>query len=306
MGSSVISESVGKAPLLCCHRSISLAGAGNFAALLVIYSFTCLTSTGQFFWTHCRDSCLWSTCLRLRMLCWRRRTQQRSVGVALADLAPFLEYPKLRQRKLLRRHLSKEKGNQLELIKSTYLFRGILWLLADDVEHTVLQGLLILWKSVLLPSVVEDASVEIAYRHTVLKKATAKPVVGLLLELELSAVLHELLELVRVTAAELLERQLDLLLLDSCVLFILGSTWESLPGELALEEVQNHVPDTLQIVSSRLLDAFMSRNWGVPSRSSQVFPVLVRDVLALAVFVALGEAEVDDIDLVFGGLGAAD
>jgi len=63
-----------------------------------------------------------------------------------------------------------------------------------------------------------------------------------------------------VTAAELLERQLDLLLLDSCVLFILGSTWESLPGELALEEVQNHVPDTLQIVSSRLLDAFMSRN----------------------------------------------
>jgi len=29
-------------------------------------------------------------------------------------------------------------------------------------------------------------------------------------------------------------------------------------------------------------------------------------VLALAVFVALGEAEVDDIDLVFGGLGAAD
>jgi len=78
------------------------------------------------------------------MLCWRRRTQRRSVGVALADLPSFLEYPKLRQRKLLRRHLSKEKGNQLELIKSTYLFRGILWLLADDVEHTVLQGLLIL------------------------------------------------------------------------------------------------------------------------------------------------------------------
>jgi len=143
-------------------------------------------------------------------------------------------------------------------------------------------------------------------RHAGLKEAQAGPVVGLLLEIELSAVLHELLELVGVSAAELLKGRLNLLLFDSGVLLVLGATWESLPWELTLKEVQKDMAYGLQVVSPGLLDSFMRRNGGVSSSASQVFAVFVRDVLALTVFVALGETEVDDVDVVASGLCATD
>lgn len=116
----------------------------------------------------------------------------------------------------------------------TYGGIGVSGLLADDIEHTVLEGLLVLGEAVLLPGVVEDAAVKVVALHAVLKKAEADPVVGLLFELELAAVLHILTELGGVAAAELLKRGLDLLFLDVVVLFVLGAAWESLPGELAL------------------------------------------------------------------------
>ena len=49
----------------------------------------------------------------------------------------------------------------------------------------------------------------------------------------------------------------------------------------------------------------MSGDGRVSSRASQVLPVLVRDVLALAIFVALGEAEVNNVDVVTGSLCAS-
>ena len=107
-------------------------------------------------------------------------------------------------------------------------------------------------------------------------------------------------------AAELLEGRLNLLLLDVGVLFILGAAWKSLPGELALEEVQNDVTDGLQVVSSGLLNALVRRNGGVSGRASKILAVLVGNVLTLTVFVAFGEAEVDNVDLVASGFGAAD
>ena len=49
----------------------------------------------------------------------------------------------------------------------------------------------------------------------------------------------------------------------------------------------------------------VSGDGGVSGRASQVLSVLVGDVLALAIFVALGEPEVDDVDVVAGRLGAS-
>ena len=42
----------------------------------------------------------------------------------------------------------------------------------------------------------------------------------------------------------------------------------------------------------------MGGNGGISGGSCQVFAILVGNVLALAVLVALGEAEVDDVDAV--------
>lgn len=175
-------------------------------------------------------------------------------------------------------------------------------LLADNVEHTVLEGLLVLGEAVLLPGVVVDAAVQVVPLHAVLEEAKAGPVVGLLLELQLAAVLHVLTELGRVSTAKLLQRSLNLLLLDVVVLFILGATWKSLPWELTLEEVEEDVTDGLQIVSPRLLDTLMRGNGGVSGRSGQVLSILEWDVLALRVLVALGQAEIDDVDVVTSGV----
>jgi hypothetical protein len=154
-------------------------------------------------------------------------------------------------------------------------------LLSNHVQHRVLQGLLVFGETILLPRVVEDASIEVVPVHAALEEGQAGSVVGLLLELERSAILHVLSELRWVTAAELLQGGLDLLLLDIVVLFVLGATWESLPGQLALDEVEEHMSNGFQIVTSALLDTLVSRDRRISGRSRQVLAILVRDVLAL-------------------------
>ena len=57
-------------------------------------------------------------------------------------------------------------------MSSTYLSRGrYLLFLADDVEHTVLQRLLILGEPVLLPGIVKDASIKVVSHHATFKEA---------------------------------------------------------------------------------------------------------------------------------------
>jgi len=87
-------------------------------------------------------------------------------------------------------------------------------------------------------------------RHTALKQSQASSIVGFLFEIELSTVLHKLLELVGLAAAEFLKGSLNFLFFDSSVLLILGAARESLPGKLTLEKVQNNMANSLQVVSS--------------------------------------------------------
>lgn len=169
----------------------------------------------------------------------------------------------------------------------------------NNVQHTVLQRLLVLAQSVLLPGEVKHLHVKLVAGETVFKHADALFVVGLLLEFERAAVLHELLELAGVTAAELLKRGLNLLLLDVIVLFSLASTRQALPRQRALQQIEQHVTDCFKIVASGLLDALVGVDAGIPGRAREVLAVLVRDVLALAVLEALSETEVDDVDLIF-------
>lgn len=56
-------------------------------------------------------------------------------------------------------------------------------LLADDIEDTILESLLVLRQSVLLPGIVEDTAVEIVPLQARFKETYASPIVWLLLEL---------------------------------------------------------------------------------------------------------------------------
>ena len=49
----------------------------------------------------------------------------------------------------------------------------------------------------------------------------------------------------------------------------------------------------------------MSRNRSVPGSTSEILAILVGDVLTLRVLVALSQTEIDDIDVVTGGVSAA-
>ena len=49
----------------------------------------------------------------------------------------------------------------------------------------------------------------------------------------------------------------------------------------------------------------MSRNRSVPGSTSEILAILVGDVLTLRVLVALSQTEIDDIDVVSGGVSAA-
>jgi hypothetical protein len=60
------------------------------------------------------------------------------------------------------------------------------------------------------------------------------------------------------------------------------------------------VTDRLQIVTARLLDTLVRVDRRVACRAGQVLAILVGDMFALAVFKALCESEVNDVDLVFG------
>ena len=62
----------------------------------------------------------------------------------------------------------------------------------------------------------------------------------------------------------------------------------------------------LKIVSPRLFNTLVGSNGGISGSSSEVLAVLVGDVFALGVLVALGETEIDDINVVAGGVLTTD
>ena len=103
----------------------------------------------------------------------------------------------------------------------------------------------VLLESVLLPGIVVNVGIELVSLHALLEEAHADLVVGFLLELEGSAVGHEVVELLGHSLAELFECGLELLLLDILILFVLGLAWKSLPRKLAFEEVEQDMADGL-------------------------------------------------------------
>ena len=111
----------------------------------------------------------------------------------------------------------------------------LFWLLTNHVEHGALEQLLVFAESVLLPGEVGDSWIKLMSSHAVVKEPHTLVILWLLLELKLSAVLHELLELMWDASTQLSQRSIDLLLLDIVIFLVLAATWESLPWQGALD-----------------------------------------------------------------------
>jgi len=134
--------------------------------------------------------------------------------------------------------------------------------------------------------------------HAPFEQANHVSIVGILSEAKLSAVVHVLLELFGVTLAQLIHSDFQLLLLDVIVLFVLASPRKALPGETPSQEIEEHMADGLQVISSRLFIANVGVDAGISCRACEVLALSERNVLSLRVLVAFGQAEVNDEDRV--------
>jgi len=132
---------------------------------------------------------------------------------------------------------------------TTFLSLELLDGLADDLHKILFERLLFEDEAVLVPDEVGHLGIPAVLLHASLEQPEHEFVVGVLSELQLAAVVHELTELLRVTLAQLVHGHLKLLLLNVVVLFVLGASGKALPGQTAAQKVQQHVTDGLQIVS---------------------------------------------------------
>ena len=186
----------------------------------------------------------------------------------------------------------------LSCFAGLFLRTQLLDWLADDLHEVLLESLLLKDEAILVPDEVGHLGVPTVLLHAAFEQPEHVLVIGVLGELELSAVVHELAELFGVALAQLVHGDLELLLLDIVVLFILRPSRETLPRETAAQEVQQYVPDCLEVVTARLLVTNVRVDARIPRSTRQVLPLSERNVLPVRVLVALGETEINDVDIV--------
>lgn len=120
---------------------------------------------------------------------------------------------------------------------------------ADDLHQVLLQSLLFKDKTVLVPDEVGGLGVPPVLLHAALEETKDILVIGVLSELKFAAIVHELAEFLGMSLAQLINSDFKLLLLDVVVLLVLRASWKALPWKTASQEVQQHVPDSLEIIS---------------------------------------------------------
>lgn len=108
------------------------------------------------------------------------------------------------------------------------------WVLLDDLEHLLLDEFLLENQPIFVPDEVWLLWVNIVFLHAPFEESDNVAIVRVLGEAQASAVVHELLEFLRLVLAKLLDLDLLLLFLDVGVLLGLGSSWKTLPWESTL------------------------------------------------------------------------
>jgi hypothetical protein len=151
----------------------------------------------------------------------------------------------------------------------------------DDAHHVLLEGLLLKEEAVFVPDEVGGLHVEVVALHATFEESQDKAVVWVSGETESAAVLHEFLKLAGLVHAEFVNGNFLLLTLDVIIFLILRASGKSLPGERAAEEVQKHVANGLQIITTRLLVTNVSVDRGVTGGTSEVFAFAEGNVFSL-------------------------
>lgn len=165
---------------------------------------------------------------------------------------------------------------------------GLVVILGSGLVGSLGDGLGVLL--VLVDSPIEDIVIlETLSDEEVTEDLAEVAVVGLIVETERSSVVEVDGKLVGEATAEDFGRGGHLLLHDTVVLLLLGSSLESLPGKGATAEVKHDITKRLHIVSAGLLNTQVSVDGSITSSSSQVLVLTVRNVeVSLGIPVLLG------------------
>lgn len=149
-------------------------------------------------------------------------------------------------------------------------------------------------QSVLIPDEIGHFRVVTVLLHAALEQANHVLEIGVLRELQLSAVTHEFLELVRLALAELVQRNLNLLFLDIAIFLVFTPSGKTLPRQTPLKEVEQYVSDGLEVVSTGLFISNMRVDACIAGSSCQVLALSEGDVLSFGVLVAFGEPKINN------------
>ena len=100
-------------------------------------------------------------------------------------------------------------------------------------------------------------------------------------------------------SAQFLQSHLTFLSSNHFIFFFLICDFDALPWKIAPHEINQHKAQALQVIPSGLLLAQMRVQTGISGRPCQTLVVSERDMLiGPGIFVSLGKAVVDDIDVV--------
>ena len=134
----------------------------------------------------------------------------------------------------------------------TYLliFLFLLGLLLDNIHYAALECFFVSEQSVLLPGEIRALGIKAMSCYASVENPIDNSIVRVLFELQRSAVLHEFLELRGLSFAQFVQTGLQLLLLDIAIFLILGPTWQSLPRQTSLKEIQKDMTNRFKVISS--------------------------------------------------------
>lgn len=158
------------------------------------------------------------------------------------------------------------------------------------------------WHDVSLECLLDDpveleVHLIVVLSHEVFEEFSEVGDAGLVFKIQRSTVVEVLHKLVWEAPAQLFNACILLLVPNLIILFLLGLRWETLPRQFSLEEVHSDVPESLEVVSSRLFVAQMCVERGISRSTSEILSFLPWDVLScLWISESLGQTKVNKID----------
>ena len=137
------------------------------------------------------------------------------------------------------------------------------------------------------------------FRSTLLVKLaeqTAKVgVVRRLFKGQVAAVVHVFLHFFRIAQAKRLDGAADFAVFDLVVFVFFVASTQTLPRQLTLQQIKQHIACTLEVIPAALLKTQVSVGGCIPRCASKTFALAERNVLPVRLLPLFGKTVIDEV-----------